>query len=145
MQAQGSRISKVQIQGAIRGPQMGGDLTSSGFQNNLYDNFLCFPSWTCGIFLPCYSASCHCDKLWETQYKGGQGSLGMWSEPQVSWAHYLSPRGEANTTQCWRPVPHRSPLPRGCQETETQEVVGVPVCFKGTTPMTYLLQPEPAS
>lgn len=77
---------------------MGGDLTSSGFQNNLYDNFLCFPSWTCGIFLPSYSASCHCDKLWETQYKGGQGSLGMWSEPQVSWAHYLSPRGEANTT-----------------------------------------------
>lgn len=104
MQAQGSRISKVQIQGAIGGPQMGGDLTSSGFQNNLYDNFLCFPSWTCGIFLPCYSASCHCDKLWETQYKGGQGSLGMRSEPQVSWAHYLSPRGEANTTQCWRPV-----------------------------------------
>lgn len=34
-------VLKIQTQGAISSPQVGGSLASSGLQNNVYDSFLC--------------------------------------------------------------------------------------------------------
>lgn len=39
--AQVLSVLKVQTQGAISSPQVGGSLASSGLQNNVYDSFLC--------------------------------------------------------------------------------------------------------